>query len=37
MQYINNIFILKRNDKRLSTMKSLGDGRKNKTVKNPDK
>ena len=34
IQFINRKFTLKRNESRVSTLKSLGTGAKNKTVKN---
>ena len=37
LQFLKNRFTLKRNDRRQSTVKSLGVGRKNKTIKKNDK
>jgi len=37
LQFINRRFTLKRNERRVSTVRSLGIGRKNKTVKKCDK
>ena len=37
LQLLNRRFTLKRNEKRISTVKSLGGGKKNKTVKKIDK
>ena len=37
LQFNNRKFTLKRNEKRVSTVKSLGGGKKNKTIKKVDK